>query len=114
MRATMRGLADAIADPDAAAAIAVERINGNGNPNFLSPEGEAFRWTTDADAIVATDARRAEHRCPDRRRAARPRSTPTTRSVCTATPAPRRSTVASTTELVAGLYDDAGTVIWPA
>jgi hypothetical protein len=32
----------------------VERINGNGNPNFLSPEGEAFRWTTDAETIVAT------------------------------------------------------------
>jgi NitT/TauT family transport system substrate-binding protein len=54
MRATMRGLADAIADPAAAAAVAVERINGNGNPNFLSPEGEAFRWTTDAATIVAT------------------------------------------------------------
>jgi ABC-type nitrate/sulfonate/bicarbonate transport system substrate-binding protein len=52
MRATMRGLADAIADPAAAAAIAVERINGNGNPNFLSPEGETFRWTTDATAIA--------------------------------------------------------------
>jgi len=54
MRATMQGLADAIADPAGAAAIAVERINGNGNPNFLSPEGEAFRWATDAETIVAT------------------------------------------------------------
>ena len=54
MRATMRGLADAIADPAAAAAVAVERINGNGNPNFLSPEGETFRWATDAETIVAT------------------------------------------------------------
>jgi hypothetical protein len=52
MRATMRGLADAIADPDAAAAIAVDLINGNGNPNFLSPEGESFRWATDAQMIV--------------------------------------------------------------
>ncbi len=54
MRATMQALADAIADPEAAAAIAVERINGGGNPNFLSPEGETFRWVTDAAAIVAT------------------------------------------------------------
>ena len=53
MRATMRGLADAIADPAAAAAIAVELINGNGNPNFLSPEGETFRW----DDRVAADRR---------------------------------------------------------
>ena len=54
MRATMRGLADAIADPAGAAAVAVEMINGHGNPNFLSPEGETFRWATDAETIVAT------------------------------------------------------------
>ena len=29
-------------------------INGHGNPNFLSPEGETFRWATDAETIVAT------------------------------------------------------------
>ena len=51
MRATMHGLADAIADPEAAANMAVELINSGGNPNFLSPEGEVFRWTTDAALI---------------------------------------------------------------
>jgi NitT/TauT family transport system substrate-binding protein len=50
----MRGLAEAIADPAAAAEVAVELINGNGNPNFLSPEGETFRWETDAALIVDT------------------------------------------------------------
>lgn len=54
MRATMRGLADAIADPQAAADVAVDLINGNGNPNFLSPEGEVFRWQTEAELITAT------------------------------------------------------------
>jgi NitT/TauT family transport system substrate-binding protein len=54
MRATMRGLVDAIDDPAAASAIAIDRINGNGNPNFLSPEGEAFRWDTDAQLIVSS------------------------------------------------------------
>ena len=54
MRATMRGLADAIADPAGAAAIAIGLINGNGNPNFLSPEGETFRWATDAQLITDT------------------------------------------------------------
>ena len=29
----------------------VELINSGGNPNFLSPEGEVFRWTTDAALI---------------------------------------------------------------
>ena len=51
IRATMLGLADAIADPEAAADTTVELINSGGNPNFLSPEGEVFRWTTDAALI---------------------------------------------------------------
>ncbi|MEL6892827.1 MAG: ABC transporter substrate-binding protein [Actinomycetota bacterium] len=54
MRATMRGLSDAINDPAAAAAIAVERIDEGGNPNFLSPEGETFRWETEARLILDT------------------------------------------------------------
>ncbi|HEX4982308.1 MAG TPA: ABC transporter substrate-binding protein, partial [Ilumatobacteraceae bacterium] len=54
VRAAMAGLADAIADPAAASAIAIELINGNGNPNFLSPEGEAFRWETESQLIVDT------------------------------------------------------------
>ena len=54
VRATMRGLADAVADPAAASAAALELINGNGNPNFLSPEGETFRWATDSELIVST------------------------------------------------------------
>lgn len=65
MRATMRGLAEAIADPEAAAAVAVERINGNGNPNFLSPEGETFRWATDAATIVASTPDGSDIGVPD-------------------------------------------------
>ena len=65
MRATMRGLAEAIDDPAAAAELAVERINGNGNPNFLSPEGETFRWATDAETIVATTPEGSDIGVPD-------------------------------------------------
>jgi NitT/TauT family transport system substrate-binding protein len=54
MRATMKGLADAIADPVTAGQIAFDLIEANGNPSFLSAEGEAFRWSTDADAIIAS------------------------------------------------------------
>jgi NitT/TauT family transport system substrate-binding protein len=52
MRAAMKGLADAIADPDAAAKIAVDQINGHGNPNYLSPEGETFRWNTESKLVT--------------------------------------------------------------
>ena len=51
MRAVMKGLADAIADPEAAAAICIEAINAGGNPNYLSPDGEKFRWATESALI---------------------------------------------------------------
>jgi NitT/TauT family transport system substrate-binding protein len=54
MRAAMMGLADAIADPAAASAIALAMIDSNGNPNFLSPEGETFRWATEAKLVTDT------------------------------------------------------------
>ncbi|MDO8392750.1 MAG: ABC transporter substrate-binding protein [Actinomycetota bacterium] len=59
MRATMRGLADAIADPEAAANIAVEAINANGNALYLSPEGEIARWGVESRLVeqsVTADA----------------------------------------------------------
>jgi NitT/TauT family transport system substrate-binding protein len=65
VRAAMAGLADAITDPAAASAIAVELINGNGNPNFLSPEGEAFRWETESQLIVDTTPDGTGYGVPD-------------------------------------------------
>jgi NitT/TauT family transport system substrate-binding protein len=52
VRATMHGLATAIADPTTAATTAVDLITENGNPNFLSPDGEIFRWETEAELIL--------------------------------------------------------------
>ena len=52
MRATMRGLADAIEEPAEAAAIAVDAINAGGNAMYLTPEGETARWAVEA-ALVA-------------------------------------------------------------
>jgi ABC-type nitrate/sulfonate/bicarbonate transport system substrate-binding protein len=54
VRATLRGLNDALADPEAAAAAAFELVESGGNPNFLSLDGETFRWQTDAALITAT------------------------------------------------------------
>ncbi len=51
VRAAMRGMEDAIADPDAASQTAVDLINANGNENFLSPEGEQFRWRTESKLV---------------------------------------------------------------
>ncbi|MCU0260832.1 MAG: ABC transporter substrate-binding protein [Ilumatobacteraceae bacterium] len=52
VRATLRGLATAIADPDAASAAAVALIEAGGNPNFLSADSEQFRWRTEAEIIA--------------------------------------------------------------
>ena len=52
VRASMRGMEDALADPKAAAQAAVDLINANGNKSFLSPEGEQFRWTTESGLVT--------------------------------------------------------------
>lgn len=54
VRAALRGLADAVADPEAAVAVAMDLVTAGGNPNYLSEEGERFRWTTDASTIAAS------------------------------------------------------------
>ena len=51
MRAAMRGLADALADPDAAAEVAIEKMNGAGNPKRLSLEGERARWEVESKLV---------------------------------------------------------------
>lgn len=55
IRAAMRGLADAVADPKAAAAVAVSYIDANGNAMFLSPEGETARWGVESKLVVDTN-----------------------------------------------------------
>jgi ABC-type nitrate/sulfonate/bicarbonate transport system substrate-binding protein len=113
IRAAMRGLADALADPEAAATLAVERVEAGGNPNFLSLEGETFRWSTDVETIKA--------------------ETPEGTGVGVPDPALLQAEVDAYAEvgafgdagapeidgrfdvdLIAGVYDDTGTVIWPA
>jgi NitT/TauT family transport system substrate-binding protein len=112
MRATMRGLADAIADPDAAAAIAVERINGGGNPNFLSPEGEAFRWVTDARAIVDTTPNGSNVGVPVAKELEAQVNAYANVGVYGEAGAPPTDGRFDP-DLVDGLYNDDDTIIWP-
>ncbi len=51
MRASLKGMEDAIADPDAAVAASLELIRAGGNKNFLSEEGESFRWQVEKDLV---------------------------------------------------------------
>jgi NitT/TauT family transport system substrate-binding protein len=56
MRASMMGLADAVADPKAASDIALGFINASGNAMFLSPEGEQARWGVESALVMSTNA----------------------------------------------------------
>lgn len=65
MRAVMFGLADALADPDGAAQICVDAITAGGNPNFLSPDGEKFRWQTESALIKSLTPQGTPFGMPD-------------------------------------------------
>ena len=91
----------------------IDLVEANGNPSFLSLEGESFRWATDAELLPGEtpdgtgigvpdlDAAAGRGRRLRRGRPVRRRARPTPPSSSTSTP-------------IAGVYDDAGHVIWPA
>jgi ABC-type nitrate/sulfonate/bicarbonate transport system substrate-binding protein len=112
MRAAMKGLADALADPDAAAAIAVDMINANGNALFLSPEGEIARWGVESKLISASTVSDLPIGVPDTTLLEKEVSTYAEIGLFDGQ-VPDIATLVNTT-LVAGLYDGEGTVIWPS
>ncbi len=112
-RASLKGMEDAIADPAAAVAMSVEMIEAAGNQNFLTQEGELFRWEAELAEVV--------------------RGTPAGEPVGLIDPALFAAEYAAYVEagvwpegeapadsmpfdaaLAAGLYDADGKVIWPA
>jgi NitT/TauT family transport system substrate-binding protein len=112
MRATMLGLADAIADPEAAANTAVELINAGGNPNFLSPEGEVFRWTTDAALITELTPPGTGYGVPDAD--ALQNELDTYAEVGLFGDAETPAAVDYLSDTLEGVYDADAKVIWPA
>ncbi len=111
MRATMRGLDDAIADPEGAATTALELINAGGNPNFLSPEGEVFRWTTDAALISDLTPAGAGFGVPDISALQNELDTYGEVGLFGDTTTPQATEFLS--DIINGVYDGA-TVIWPS
>jgi ABC-type nitrate/sulfonate/bicarbonate transport system substrate-binding protein len=53
IRAALKGMEDAVADPAGAVEICVAAIEAAGNQNFLSLEGESFRWEAELAEVVA-------------------------------------------------------------
>lgn len=54
LRASFRGFAFAVDNPEAAVGHAFDRIDAAGNPNFFSSEGEGFRWITESTLVLET------------------------------------------------------------
>ena len=54
LRASFRGFQFAVDNPEVAVGHAFDRIDAAGNPNFLSTEGEGFRWVTESDLVLET------------------------------------------------------------
>ncbi|MEZ5409620.1 MAG: ABC transporter substrate-binding protein [Acidimicrobiales bacterium] len=52
LRASYKGYADAVADPDEAVGIVIEKINAAGNPNFLFTETEKPRFTVESGLVA--------------------------------------------------------------
>jgi ABC-type nitrate/sulfonate/bicarbonate transport system substrate-binding protein len=112
MRAAMKGLADALAGPEAAADIAVDMINANGNALFLSPEGEIARWGVESKLVTNSTASDLPIGVPDLTLLEKEVSTYAEIGLFDGQ-VPDIATLVNTT-LVAGLYDAKGTIIWPS
>ncbi|MEP7204234.1 MAG: ABC transporter substrate-binding protein [Ilumatobacteraceae bacterium] len=112
MRATMKGLADALADPKAAADVAVAMINANGNAAHLSPDGEIARWDVESKLISGSTASDLPVGVPDPALLQNEVDTYVEIGLFDGQ-IPDITTILNTT-VVLGLYDDNGKVIWPA
>jgi NitT/TauT family transport system substrate-binding protein len=110
-RASLKGMEDAIADPEAAVAMSVELIDAAGNQNFLTAEGERFRL----DAEVAEVLRGTPDGVPigliDPELLATEYAAYVEAGVWP--DGPPENTEPFDADLAAGLYGDDGTVIWP-
>ena len=114
VRATARGLADAIADPAAAAATATAAIEANGNPMFLSSDGETFRWETEADLIMTGTPEGVGFGTPDVASLQTEVDAYAKIGLFGADTAAIDAGDFVGTDVIAGVYDDTGIVVWPA
>ena len=103
---------DAIADPEAAVAMSVDMIDAAGNQNFLTKEGEMFRWQAELAEVLEGHAGGRAGRA-DRSGAVRRRVRGLRRRRRVARRRPRGHEPFDA-DLAAGLYGADGKVIWPA
>ena len=108
----MRGLADAIADPAAAAQVAVDALNASGNALFLSPEGETARWAVESKLVSTSTSPVAPLGLPLVDELTNEVTTYADIGLFDGVP-PVIDTMVDASVLD-GVYDDTGTIVWPA
>ena len=111
VRASMMGLADAIADPVAAVAASVALIQTAGNQNHLTTEGETFRWTTESKMVVDGTPKGEPLGLVD---PAQLKVEVDAYSAAGVFATPQSMDGTYDADLVKGVYDATGKVIWPA
>ena len=109
MRATMRGLADAIADPEMATDVALAAINANGGA--FGRDGEAARWKAESALISAVATPALPPGALDVPALTNELETLATIGLFDGQVPLLDSLIDAT--LVARLYDATGTIIWP-
>lgn len=113
VRATMRGLDDALTDPQGAAETAVALVNANGNPNFLSAEGEAFRWGIDSALITAGTPDGTGYGVPDVDALQLELDSYGAIGLFGDSEVPNAAALIAA-DIIATIYDASGVLIWPA
>jgi NitT/TauT family transport system substrate-binding protein len=112
MRATMRGLRDAINDPAAATDEAVKLLNASDNPLSLSPDSEAARWQYESKLVADAATASFPLGVPDPVLLEKEIQTYGEIGVFHGI-TPDYSQAVDLT-MVKSLYDSSGTIIWPA
>jgi NitT/TauT family transport system substrate-binding protein len=110
VRASMKGLADAIADPTGAVAACVKLIDTAGNQNHLTTEGETFRWQTESKMVVDGSKGQPLGLVDP----ALLKAEVDAYSTAGVYDSPVSMDGSYNTDLVAGVYDSAGNVVWPS
>jgi NitT/TauT family transport system substrate-binding protein len=113
VRASLRGLQDALARPRVAAQVAVDRINAGGNPNFLSAEGETFRWRTEATLIEQSTSKNEHAGVPNPTALQKELDQNAELGLFDGISSVPRASDYIATDLAASAFTDAGAVAWP-
>lgn len=111
MRATMRGLRDAITDPAAAATEAVKLLDATGNPYSFTAESELARWNVESALVSAGASPESPLGVPDQERLTNEVDVYAKLGVYAGITPDAAGLIEP--NLVRDLYDANGQVIWP-